>query len=330
LKPNILVIGGAGYIGSHMVRLLLEQHYQPVIFDNLSTGHLSSVPNKAIFVRGDLQNSREMEAVLSRYRFEAVMHFAAASVVSESMLQPLHYYRNNVLAFIHLLEQMKIQKISNLIFSSTAAVYGQPQQNPITEECPCAPINPYGRSKVMMEQIAADCALAYPLSYVVFRYFNAAGAHSEGHVGESHYPETHLIPNVIAAALDNKELKLYGNNYPTRDGTCVRDYIHVDDLCRAHLLGLKHLENQGSSDIFNLGCEAGYSVKEIIQMVEKVTGNEVLFRAAPKRMGDPPELVADSGKARRILGWRPEKNLEMIVTSALRWWEKSEHGVEYV
>lgn len=329
MKSHILVIGGAGYIGSHMVRLLLEQEYQPVVFDNLSTGHWHMVPREVLFIRGDLQNSKDIEDALSQFPFKAVMHFAASSIVSESVREPLHYYRNNVISFIHLLEAMTIKKIPHLIFSSTAAVYGQPKINPISENSPCLPINPYGHSKAMMEQIAADSALSGAFSYAVFRYFNAAGAHACGKIGESHYPETHLIPNVLAAVSGQRHLTLFGEDYPTRDGTCIRDYVHVDDLCRAHLLGLQRLENRGSSEIFNLGSEKGYSVKEIIQTVEKITGKKVAIQIGERRPGDPPELIADSGKAERILGWRAEKKLGEIIESSFQWWEKSEHKAEY-
>lgn len=326
MKRIVLVAGGAGYIGSHMVRALLEAGYYPVVFDNLSTGHAEMIAGGAMFFRGDLRDREDVESVFRNFSFHAVMHFAASSVVPESVREPLRYYQNNTGAFLNLLEVMQSRGVNKLIFSSTAAVYGQPSVNVISEDCPAQPINPYGSSKRMMEQIARDQSFGRDFSCVIFRYFNAAGAHEDGTLGECHSPETHLIPNLLSAVLEqNKEFTLFGTDYPTPDGTCVRDYVHVQDLCRAHLLGLRYLENGGKNEIFNLGSQKGYSVQEVLRAVEKVSGRKVPVKIAERRAGDPPQLIADSGKAEKILGWRTEENLESIVRSAYQWHQNQIH-----
>lgn len=315
------MIGGAGYIGSHMVRVLLDAQYQPVVFDNLSTGHRQLVPEGAVFVEGDLQSPADLASVLKDFQIKAAMHFAASSLVPESMKDPLKYYRNNVGAFLNLLEQMEAHQVRQLIFSSTAAVYGEPEKSPIREDFPLRPVNPYGQSKAMIEKILADVALTRPLAYAVFRYFNAAGAHEGGETGEWHREETHLIPNLLAAVREKKEFTIFGDDYPTPDGTCVRDYIHVQDLCRAHLLALQSLEGSAANETFNLGNGAGYSVKEVLRAVEKITGKEVRTKVCGRRPGDPPQLIADAQKAKRILGWEARENLEAILRSAYHWHE---------
>ena len=324
LKPSILVIGGAGYLGSHMVRALQNAQYQPVVFDNLSTGHRALVPEGVPFVKGDLQNPEDVRKVFKEFRLSAAMHFAASSIVPESVREPLKYYRNNTGAFLNLLEEMIARDVRKLIFSSTAAVYGEPVEVPIKEDAVPKPLNPYGQSKWMMEQILADVFSAHRLSYVVFRYFNAAGAHASGDTGERHYPETHLIPNLLAAAAgERRQFMVFGDNYPTRDGTCVRDYVHVEDLCQAHLQALRYLEQGGASDVFNLGSEQGYSVKEVIAAAEQVTGRKIPLKIADRRPGDPATLIADSQKAKRVLGWKANENLETILRSAYEWYQRS-------
>jgi len=329
MQKLILVIGGAGYIGSAMVRTLLEAEYQPVVFDNLSTGHRHMVPSEAIFVEGDLQNPDDVEKAFKKYRFSGVMHFAASSIVPESVKNPLKYYRNNTAAFLNLLDQIVLRHIPHLIFSSTAAVYGEAAVMPISERAPVLPLNPYGSSKLMMERILEDTAHICPLSYVVFRYFNAAGAHHCGDIGESHDPETHLIPNIIAAVTDKKTFTLCGDDYSTRDGTCVRDYIHVEDLCRGHLMALQYLEQGGKSETFNLGSEKGFSVKEVVKAVERVTQAGVNLKVGPRRPGDPAKLIADSQKAKKILGWQPRKDLLSIIQSACAWHQNANCEVEH-
>ena len=307
-----------------MVRALLNTQYQPVVFDNLSTGHRPMVPEGIPFVEGDLQNPDDVRKVFQQFHFSAVTHFAVSSIVPESVREPLKYYRNNVSAFLNLLEHMTDRNVRNLVFSSTAAVYGEPGEIPIREDFSPRPLNPYGQSKRMMELILADVSLASHLSYVIFRYFNAAGAHPSGEIGERHNPETHLIPNLLAAAAGDKtKFTIFGDNYPTRDGTCVRDYIHVEDLCQAHLQALRHLEQRGTNEIFNLGSEKGYSVREVISAVEQVTGRKIPVRIAGRRLGDPAELIADSQKAKRVLGWKANENLETIIRSAYKGYQRA-------
>lgn len=325
MKTKILVVGGAGYIGSHMVRSLINANYEPVVFDNLSTGYQDLVPNDVLFIQGDISDSECVKEVFQQFHFGAVIHFAASSIVSDSVKHPLRYYQNNVAAFITLLEQMVRFQVSKIIFSSTAAVYGEPKEIPVTETSSTNPTNPYGRSKLMMEQILQDVSGADELSYVIFRYFNAAGADDAAEIGERHQPETHLIPNVLNAMNHpDKKLTIFGADYPTEDGTCIRDYIHIQDLCHAHVLALHYLEQGGMSEIFNLGSEKGYSIKEVIQEVESMTHQKVSVEMGSHRPGDPSKLVAHSGKAKRLLGWVPKYGLRDIIHSSYRWHSRRE------
>ena len=320
---KVLVIGGAGYIGSHMVRVLTQAKHEPVVFDNLRTGHKASVPKGAAFFRGDLKNLPDTKAVFKKHKIDAVMHFAASALVGESVADPLKYYENNVAACVNLLKVMRARKVRLLIFSSTAAVFGEPKRLPIQEEDPKAPANPYGQSKLMIETILKDVSGKSGLRYVALRYFNACGAHPDAESGETHDPETHLIPNILKALRGGKKaLTIFGDDYDTPDGTCVRDYIHIHDLCRAHLLALEALKKGMKSDSFNLGNGNGYSVKEIVKTVERVTGKKVPVRIGPRRPGDPARLVASSEKARKVLGWRPAMNLEQIIKTAWEWEKK--------
>lgn len=308
MSNYILVTGGAGYIGSHMTRTLLENRYKPIVFDNLSTGYRSFVPKDAIFIKGDLKNKKDIKKVFKKYKIEAVTHFAGSIVVPESVEKPLMYYENNVVSCVNLLNAMVKYHVKRFIFSSTAAVYGNPERNPIKEEDVIKPNNPYGRTKAIMENILFDLSQAEDFYYIALRYFNVGGAHKSGEVGESHNPETHLIPNILKNIKgENKEFTLYGTNYPTKDGTCIRDYIHIEDLCDAHLLALKRLIKINKSDVFNLGNNKGFSVLEVIEMAEKVAQIKVNVKTAPKRAGDSVKLVASSTKAKEVLGWQPTK-----------------------
>lgn len=316
----ILVVGGAGYIGSHIVKELVEKE-DVIILDNLSTGHREAVDSRAIFVKGDLGDEEDLKMIFSSYPIDAVMHFAANSLVGESVTDPLKYYQNNVASTLTLLKVMMKKKINNFIFSSTAATYGIPNVKLIDETTPTAPINPYGHSKLMVEQILSDFSKAYGLHYVVLRYFNAAGAYKTGEIGESHHPETHLIPIVLQHLAGKREkISIFGSDYPTPDGTCVRDYIHVTDLANAHILALEALlSEKKSAETYNLGNGLGYSVKEVIETCEKVTGRKANVEMADRRPGDPAMLVASSKKILDELGWKAERNLEDIISSAWKW-----------
>ncbi|MFA5320507.1 MAG: UDP-glucose 4-epimerase GalE [Candidatus Omnitrophota bacterium] len=320
----ILLTGGAGYIGSHMLRLLLEQGREAVIFDNFSTGSRERLPAGVEFVEGDLRSPEDVKKLFSRYRFDAVLHFAASIVVPESVAEPLKYYENNVWGSVNLLRHCLKYGTRKFIFSSTAAVYGQPEQMPVSEDAPLRPENPYGRSKLMVEQILSDCAFAGQIDHLALRYFNVSGAHSSGEIGQSAHEATHLIPNILKAASgDIPVLNIFGNDYPTRDGTCVRDYIHVTDLVRAHLLALDALDKGVRNTSINLGSGCGYSVKEMVAAAEKVTGRKIPLNIAGRRPGDPAELVASYAKAKELLGWQPELGLEEIISSAWRWQQKN-------
>ena len=324
MTASILVCGGAGYIGSHMVRLLLERGFSVTVLDNLSTGHAEAV-GEAELVECDLLDAARLAQVLAKRRFDAVMHFCALSLVGESVRQPLAYYQNNVSGTLNLLAEMQRQDIRRLVFSSTAAIFGEPEQALIDESHPARPINPYGRSKWMVEQILADAASAWGLRSVSLRYFNAAGASPSGAIGESHDPETHLIPNVLKSVLaGGASLKVFGNDYPTPDGTCVRDYIHVDDLAEAHLAALSWMENQPGAVAFNLGNGRGFSVLEVIEAASKVTGQNIPYSVEGRRPGDPAVLVASADKARRELGWQPRyRDIEPIIETAWQWHRKA-------
>lgn len=317
---KILVCGGAGYIGSHMVRYLLSQNMEVVVLDNLSTGHRQSVPAELLEV-GDLLVHSSLETVFARHSFDGVIHFGARSLVGESVMQPYMYYENNVMGTLNLLQAMQRAEVSRLVFSSTAAVFGNPDTALIDETQPTSPINPYGASKLMVERMLADAAAAYGLRSVALRYFNAAGADPKGGIGESHEPETHLIPNVLRAAQgQGNGLKVFGSDYPTRDGTCVRDYIHVNDLASAHLLALRHMESQDGAHLFNLGNGQGFTVLEVIEAARRITGCAIDFKPSERRPGDPAVLVASSEKARRVLGWRPQfADIGEIIDTAWQW-----------
>ena len=319
----ILIVGGAGYIGAHINKQLNINGYDTIIFDNLSHGHQDFV-KWGTFEGGDLGNIEEIREIFKKYPITAVMHFAAFTYVGESVENPEKYYKNNVCNTLNLLQVMREFEVNKLVFSSTCATYGDPVEIPITENHPQNPISPYGRGKLMVENIMADYSRAYNLKYVSLRYFNAAGADSESEIGELHDPETHLIPLILdAASGKRKNIKIFGTNYSTPDGTCVRDYIHVTDLADAHLKALKYLENGGESDYFNLGNGNGFSVREVIEMARKVTGKNIIAVEDDRRPGDPPVLVGSSDKIRKILKWNPEyDNLYQIILTAWMWHEK--------
>ena len=317
---KVLVVGGAGYIGSHMVLALRQAGHEVVTLDNLSTGHRDAVL-AGEWVLGDLADPVALEALFSGRRFAAVLHFASSIQVGESVRQPLLYYQNNVANTLNLLQAMVRHGVRRLIFSSTAALFGNPVRSRIDETHPRQPINPYGRSKWMVEQVLADADQAHGLRSICLRYFNAAGADPLARVGERHEPETHLIPLVLQAASGRRsDISVHGTDYDTPDGTCVRDYIHVADLAEAHLLALETLARKDSSDAFNLGNGNGYSVKQVIDSVRRVTGRDVTVRHGPRREGDPAVLVADSARAQALLDWRPRHaDLDTIVNHAWRW-----------
>jgi UDP-glucose 4-epimerase len=319
-KRHVLVVGGAGYIGAHMVKELLKADFEVTTLDNLSTGHRESVMG-GDFVLGDLSDQKLLDRLFSGKRVDAVMHFAAFSLVGDSVQNPVDYYRNNFCGTLSLLEAMRRNGVSRFIFSSTAAVYGEPETVPITETHPCLPSNPYGASKLAVERLLSDCDSAHGLKYMSLRYFNAAGADASAEIGERHERETHLIPLVLQAALGKRShIDIYGTDYTTPDGTCLRDYVHVTDLAAAHLLALSNLLEGGGSNVFNLGNSKGHSVREVIELSRKITGKPIQAREADRRPGDPAVLVADSEKIRRELGWQPRyEDLENIIESAWRW-----------
>ena len=322
----VLICGGAGYIGSHANKLLSQKGYETVVFDNLVYGHREAV-KWGKFIKGDLKNAEEIDAVFEKYPIDAVMHFAAYAYVGESVVEPEKYYVNNVANTLNLLHAMREHGCNKIIFSSTCATYGEPEKVPITEDMTQKPVNPYGASKFMVERILKDYGNAYGLKYIALRYFNAAGADPEGEIGEEHNPETHLIPLVLDAASGKRtDIKVFGTDYPTRDGSCIRDYIHVTDLASAHLLALEYLDNGGESGCFNLGNEQGTSVLEVIEAVRKVTGKDFKVTRTDRRPGDPATLVGSSEKAKQVLGWRPEYgDIETIVEHAWKWHENEKY-----
>jgi UDP-glucose 4-epimerase len=319
----ILIVGGAGYIGSHINKKLTKQGYKNVVFYNLSSGKKELV-KWGEFFEGDLGKIEDVRAVFKKYPIEAVLHFAAFKAVGESVTDPQKYYKNNVANTLNLFEVMKENGVNKFIFSSSAATFGEPQYIPIDEKHPTNPINPYGETKLMVEHIMRDYDKAYEMRYISLRYFNACGADLEADVGEWPGSSANLIPLTLDAAIGRREdIKVFGDDYPTPDGTCVRDYIHVTDLAEAHVLALKKLLNGGDSDVFNLGNGKGFSVKEVIDMAKRVTGINFKVIMAERRAGDPPVLVADAKKAKEILGWSPQyADLETIVTSAWKWHQK--------
>jgi UDP-glucose-4-epimerase GalE len=316
---RILVTGGAGYIGSHAVRLFLARGHDVWVYDNLSQGHRAAVPADRLIV-GDLANVAQLDQVVVGHRIEAVVHFAAFTYVGESVRDPGRYYQNNLVNTLNLMECLRRNGVWRFVFSSTAATYGVVGKDPITEDRPQRPINPYGASKLAVERALADYAAAYQWGYAALRYFNASGASPDGTIGEDHDPETHLIPLVIQAAMGQRPyIEIYGTDYATPDGTCIRDYIHVDDLAEAHLLALERLQ-PGTGLLYNLGIGRGYSVREVIRTVEQVMGKPVPVKEGPRRPGDPDTLVASSEKIQRELGWRPRyTELRAVVETAWNW-----------
>lgn len=324
----ILVTGGAGYIGSHCVMALLENNNDVVIFDNLSTGHIETVQTlqkygNVEFQQGDLTNFDDINSVFKNFNIEKVVHFAAFSQVRESVVNPQKYYINNVCGTINLLRAMLENNVKKIVFSSTAATYGEPVYIPIDEKHPQNPINPYGQSKLMIEKIMDDYNKAYGLKSVRLRYFNVAGADLKSRIGEWHDPETHLIPNILKSTFNNgKTFQMFGDDYDTKDGTCVRDYINVEDLAQAHLLALKYLDEGGATNYFNLGTNDGNTVKEVFAACEKITKKDIPVKMRPRRAGDPASLVADNKKAKEKLNWNPEHTMENSIQSAYSWEEK--------
>ena len=323
---RVLVCGGAGYIGSNMTAMLTAEGNEPVVFDNLSKGHKSAI-REAEFVEGDLADSLLLVETLEKYSIEAVMHFAAFIEVGESFQAPLRYYRNNLCCTENLLSAMETVGVKKFVFSSTAAVYGIPEEIPITEDTPTEPINPYGQTKLAVEWMCRDQSQTGKLAYASLRYFNTCGAGNNATLGEDHRPESHLIPLTIQAAMGKRsDIKIFGTNYDTPDGTCIRDYIHIDDLCRAHLLALDWLD-QGRELICNLGNEKGHSVREVIETVKNVSGKDFKVTEVSRRPGDPPRLTADATKARKELGWTIEKPLlEQMVSTAWQWHSNNPDG----
>lgn len=324
---NVLVTGGAGYIGSHTVRRLNKMGENVVVYDSLVKGHRGAVKN-AEFVKGDIFDSELLKSTIKKYNIEAVVHFAAYSLVGESMEKPAMYYHNNVKGTLNLLDVMLENGVKKLVFSSTAAVYGEPEAVPITEEISKNPTNVYGKTKLIMENAMEDYSKAYGLKYVALRYFNACGADLAGDIGEDHSPESHLVPIVLQTALGLRDsIKIFGDNYNTEDGTCIRDYIHVNDLASAHTLALTSLYNGMDSDVFNLGNGNGFSVKQIIDAAEKATGLKIKREIAERRAGDPAILIASSNKMKTKLGWKPEfLDIQEIIASAWNWHKNNPKG----
>jgi UDP-glucose 4-epimerase len=323
---RILVTGGAGYVGSHCLRHLIRAGHQPIVYDNLWQGHREAVP-EGLLVVGDLNEQDKLTALLRERRIEAVMHFAALALVGESVQKPELYYRNNVVGSFHLLESMREAGVRKIVFSSTTATYGTPETMPIAETTLQQPINPYGFSKLAVERMLADYAAAHGFAFAALRYFNAAGAAPDGSIGEDHTPESHLIPIVLQVALGQRpSVSIFGEGYPTPDGTCIRDYVHVEDLATAHLAALERLES-GKGINVNLGTGRGYSVREVVDACRKITGHPIPAVIAPHRPGDPPELVADARLARSLLDWTPHyTTIEAIVKTAWRWHQMHPRG----
>ncbi|MBN2908315.1 UDP-glucose 4-epimerase GalE [Polycladomyces sp. WAk] len=323
----ILVTGGAGYIGSHTVSELLDHGEEVIVLDNLEKGHREAVLAPT-FIHGDVRDRDLLDRIFRRYDVEAVVHFAAYSLVGDSMKDPLAYYDNNVAAAQILLTKMIEHGVKRIVFSSTAATYGEPRQIPIQETDPTEPTNAYGETKLAIEKMMGWCEQAYGLRFVSLRYFNAAGAHPDGHIGEDHDPETHLIPIVLQVALGQREaLSIFGDDYPTEDGTCIRDYVHVMDLAQAHRLALKRLRDTGKSGIYNLGSGTGFSVKQVVERAREITGHPIPARMAARRAGDPAVLIASSHKAREELGWRPQyEDLDTMIATAWAWHRSHPNG----
>lgn len=323
---RVLVTGGAGYIGSVTSRLLSEAGWDVLILDNFEKGHRAAVKGFEV-AEGDIRDAAFLETVFSKCDFDAVVHFAAYIEVGESVERPLAYFRNNFCGGLNLIDACVRAGVKRFVFSSTAAVYGMPAEVPVTEDAPAAPINPYGHSKRNVEIALEYCRRAHGLSYAALRYFNAAGAHPDGTMGEDHRPESHLIPRILAAAREGRGVAIYGTDYPTPDGTCVRDYIHVMDLAEAHVLALEAIRDEGAGEVLNLGNGRGFSVREVISTAREVTGIDIEVREGPPRPGDAPALVASSQRAREALGWRPRfDELGTIIETAWRWHEGHPKG----
>ena len=325
---TILVLGGAGYIGSHTVYALIEKGVDVVVIDNLETGHIEAVHEKARFYKGDIRDRAFVDSVLDKEKIDAVIHFAANSLVGESMVNPLKYYDNNVNGTKVLLQSMVDHGLDKIVFSSTAATYGEPEKVPILETDRTEPTNTYGETKLAMEKMFKWTDRAHGLKYVSLRYFNACGAHISGKIGEAHSPETHLIPLILQVPLGQREyISIFGDDYDTSDGTCIRDYIHVTDLAQAHILAVDYLMKGNESNIFNLGNGVGFTVKEVIDTARKVTGHEIPARIAERRAGDPARLIASSDKAKQVLLWKPEHaDLEEIISTAWNWHKNHPNG----
>ncbi|WP_182200832.1 UDP-glucose 4-epimerase GalE [Paraliobacillus salinarum] len=325
---HVLVLGGAGYIGSHAVYQLIDKGHDVIVIDNLETGHEAAIHDKATFYRGDIRNITFLREVFTNEKIDAVLHFAANSLVGESMEKPLKYFDNNVYGTQVLLEAMKEFSIDKIVFSSTAATYGEPEQVPITEEMPTNPTSTYGETKLTMEKIMKWCEAAYGTRYVSLRYFNVAGARPTGEIGEDHRPETHLIPIILQVALGQREaITIFGEDYDTPDGTCIRDYVHVEDLINAHILALEYLQDGGESNIFNLGSSQGFSVKEMIDAARSVTNHAIPAKVGERRAGDPSTLIASSAKAKEILDWNPKRtNINQIIEDAWNWHKNHPQG----
>lgn len=325
---SILITGAAGYIGSHNVRYFLEKGYDIIALDNLATGYKKSLPENLKFYEVDLREEEKLKKVFEENKIDGVIHFAASSLVGESVEKPYEYYHNNVYSMICLLKAMNDADVKKIVFSSTAATYGEPKSVPITEENETNPTNPYGQTKLAMEEMMKWFDNAYDMKYVSLRYFNAAGAYEDGQIGEAHNPETHLIPIILQVPLGKREsVSIYGDDYETRDGTCIRDYVHIMDLSDAHLKAYEYLQKGGKSEIFNLGSGNGYSVKEVIEEARKVTGHEIPALAVERRAGDPAVLIASSEKIEKKLGWKRQRDdIKTIITDAWRWHKNNPEG----
>ena len=317
---KLLITGGAGYIGSHMVRYAQEYNHEVVVLDDFSTGHDWAIKDCEVLKVNLLDQERLSQKLKGQY-FDGVIHFASKSLVGESVAKPQLYYNNNIVGTLNLINEMLNNEINNLVFSSTASIFGNPSTNKISEDHSKSPINPYGKSKLMIENILNDICLAYNFNATCLRYFNAAGAHASAQIGEAHYPETHLIPRILQSVISNEnDLKVFGDDYPTHDGSCIRDYVHVTDLAQAHLLGFNHMKKNEGFSVFNLGNGDGFSVFEVINCCARITKNKISFKIGKRRDGDPASLVANSSKALSLLGWSPMySSLEEIINSAYEW-----------
>ncbi len=326
---NLLVLGGAGYIGSHFVKMAILGGHDVCVVDNLVKGHKQAVDKKAKFYEGDARDKDFMEKVFQENKFDACVHFSAYSLVGESMKEPVEYFDNNITSTITLLEMMNKHGCKKIVFSSSAAVYGSHKEMPITEEFNTVPTNPYGETKLIMEKMMKWADMAYDIKYASLRYFNVAGAYNDSSIGEDHRPETHLIPIVLQVPLGKRaSITIFGNDYDTFDGTCIRDYIHIEDLINAHLLALGYLEKGNDSNVFNLGSETGYSNLEIVETARKVTGHPIPMEIGARRPGDPDKLVAAYAKAEKVLGWKPTKNIEEIIKDAWAFHKTHPNGYE--